>query len=796
LPYGKVVSLKMRNDLYYRLRHDTDFRNRLHILSERIRKSSDKADKDALASTQRNKDLIELYKLSNFNPGLLVPYFFPAYPKTQPLSLRSRPFVFSMLDFIVGGYLVIRASRQIGKCFDCNTLHEVIVDEGPVKIMTAEQLFALCLSMQTEEPELKPGEIPASDWHIDKSVYVERDRIKVRTPTGFSSLKRAFKTHNMAPWLLVTSKHTLKAAGKHIVVRADGAQVWVQDVEVGDMVQTVDGPLFVTHVEQPTQETTWVPMFDFEVDTLEHLHYTSGILSHNSTGLIARQLINSHILPNFRSLYIAPFTEHVKTYASRFREMERAFRFPETSPNCRQNLNLKEYSNGSKVELLRILSSAKDARGKSTDELLYDEYQLFDPELELEVEQTQSQSELPITIYSGTSVTVDTPLESRYVQSSGGVWMMRARDGKHWINCGDPDDVLRVFKPEGPTCPYTGRLLDVTDGDFVHADQNMYKAGRRGLHIPQIIVPDNVQNQVKWAKIYRSFVSADRKKFLQEIMGIPTEEGARELTLEQLKRMCCLEESKEALRKKARQGFYRYVISGCDWGGSDFLPDQKSKVSYTVHAILGLRHDNKFDILHMARYSGMSYREIAGAIANDHEHFGGGPIGTDFGVGAAYNMLLRESPKINADRHIIFYYTGPTSAPISLVDKEHQIYNMYSLNRTESITSLYEAIKHSDGPRIRCYSWAEASSYLEDFMNLYRVPTETAAGNTGFRYRRHGAKADDTLHAVNFAFVIGRLLCNEPLVEDKGLQDSLNALLSGQAHVGLGALFTGPAISG
>jgi hypothetical protein len=99
------------------------------------------------------------------------------------------------------------------------------------------------------------------------------------------------------------------------------------------------------------------------------------------------------------------------------------------------------------------------------------------------------------------------------------------------------------------------------------------------------------------------------------------------------------------------------------------------------------------------------------------------------------------------------------------------------LNRTEAISSLYAAIKE-DPPRIRCYNWKEAQPMLTDFLHLFRVPTESPGTGEGkFLYRRHGSKTDDTLHAINFAYALGRIMIGEPIIEDRALKDRLQTML-------------------
>lgn len=516
-----------------------------------------------------------------------------------------------------------------------------------------------------------------------------------------------------------------------------------------------------------------------------------------SVSTIVRQRILAHLLPKFSSLYIVPHNEHLKTYATKFRELEMAFKYNKIPQRYRQNLHLKEYPNGAKIELMRLLTSTADVRGKTVDELLFDEFQLFDIDFLEDIEQTQKASEMPMTIYSGTSVTVETPLEAKYQDSSQGCWHVRAGNNK-WINCGDPDDVCRIFKPDGPTCPYTGKILNMRDGNFEHAYADRYKAGYVGYHVPQILVPDYVEKAENWLTLYKAFKSYQRPKFLQEILGIPTEEGSREITLKDLQALCCLEEGPDALLAKAQRNDYKFIVSACDWGGSDYNQVLKTKVSYTVHAILGLRHDNTIDILHGARYAGMDYRSIVNCIVKDHKRFCAGAIASDFGAGQAYNMLIRENPDIPAGRHLIFNYTAPGTALLAQQDDGAGMFNQYSLNKTESITLLFEMMKQ-ERPRIRTASWEHMGVFLSDILNVYRIPMDMDYGRTRFRWQRHGSKADDFLHALNFGVVLIRILNGEDMLPDRTLINMIKNVLSGRSgHTGFGA-FAGmkvPIISG
>lgn len=605
-------------DLNVEVRTNAEFRYKLDKLTKEIKALSTSSGADPHTNDRISERILEIYRLCKYNAGLLVPYFFPAYPYDKPLSCSNRPFSYAMFHMQIGGFLCFRAARQIGK----------------------------------------------------------------------------------------------------------------------------------------------------------------------SSSLAARQLIYAHIIENYRSMYIAPHQSFLDTYANRLREMERAFRFYQQYPDYRQNLKYKEYPNGSVTQLVKCLTDTQEARSKTASELLYDESQLLDPDFLPDIEQCQKAMPMPGTIYAGTSTTVESLLETKYLDSSQATWLLRAPGyvspsaGKGWINCGDKEDILKIIQPQGVTNPANGQVIDVKDGMFVHAATQRFELGYLGFHIPQIIIPDYANVPQKWMEIYNAFENYDIKKFLQEVLGIPTEEGMREITLQDLRNMCILPESPDTLKSMCNEtnGRYKYVVSGCDWGGSDYNPAAKTKISYTVHVILGINWDGTMDIVHMKQYAGMDYRAVANEICENHRAYNAIGLASDFGVGAAYNMLLREHPAIKPERHLIFAYSGPQTALIK-PPATGGWFNQYALNRTESITTLYQAVRDR---RIRCYAWDAAKEHLLEFLNLFRVPTELPGGQATFKYQRHGSKADDTLHAVNFAYCLGRIILNEPIVEDPTLRRVFQSQFTGQ----------------
>jgi hypothetical protein len=498
-----------------------------------------------------------------------------------------------------------------------------------------------------------------------------------------------------------------------------------------------------------------------------------------TTSFACRQQMMARLLRGFRSLYVTPRHEQLQTYKNKFRELEKANRFFQRNTHLRQNLGYKEHENGSIVEMAYVLTSAAGIRGKSTDELLFDEYQNFDPELELEVLQTQSASEMRITLYAGTSLTTDSALEARWNESSQASWVMKCSACNHH-NIPLPEfGVMDMIQAPGPCCAKCGKILNVRTGGFVHAFPRLRDVGYVGFHIPQLIVPAVVYNPVRWADIYRmkNRVGGSRQ-FQQEVLGIATEEGEKEISRKQLEAICTLGSDLEPLRLKAQRD-YRWVVSGCDWGGSDYIPELRIKKSTTVHVIMGVLPSGQLDVLHMRRYSGMNYDDIIGDILHNHFAYQGYALASDFGVGAVYNSKLRQ--KIPPERHLMFCYTGPTTELLAEPEGTHQ-YNQWSLNKTESISLIFDAIRQQ---RIRCFAWEIAQEYLQDCLNLFRAPGErgqsggAGSGMKTFIYRSHPTRPNDTLMALNYGFTLGRLLLGEPMLADLSVKIRLEAQLQG-----------------
>lgn len=530
-------------------------------------------------------------------------------------------------------------------------------------------------------------------------------------------------------------------------------------------------PFYFPRSEEPKALTLLdrpytIPLMDMRMNSQVTL--LTGRQVGKSSTLIIRNRIMSDIVSNYGVLYVAPHPTHLKTFVNRYRKMEAWFQYPVTNRKFRNNLDRKENPNGAITEMVHALDDATPLRGKSADEVDIDEYQSFDPSHEYELRQVMRASKFKNSIRTGTALTVDNPLNIKFEEGSQGRWVIRCAHG-HYTNMGVADHVLRCIRPDGMYCvPCRTKGLKTKinpmDGFYDHAYPGRADEGHVSIHAPQLIVPAYVNDPVEWLTIYDDFTSYPEARFLQEVAGIATDAATREITREDLMAICDNDLGNYEQRKqRARDGYYRWIISGCDWGGSDHNAATKTKQSYTYHCIIGITAAGRIDILHFEQHSGMRYEVIAEKIAIQHAAFRGNALASDFGAGQAYNMLMRKH--MPASRHFVFNYTAPNTAALATPAHDH-MFNQFSLNKTEAITTLYLAIKSA---RIRCFGWSEAMPHLMQFLNLARVPVDKEYSSM-FKYIRHGVNPDDALHACCFAFAMLRVVINEGIVVDPSLR--------------------------
>ncbi len=737
MPFAPELLLTPENlDLSLRLREDYEFKEKMRRLLARMNEL-EATVKPGDPTYKQKKDAVlhSIWRDCGRNCSLLVPFFFPKMMRGQPMSMINRPFNMVLLYSMVYQSTVLRGSRQIGKA-----LH---VDA----------------KVQTPSGWIRMGDIKVGDIILGgdgepctvMAVFPQGEKEIYEVTFDDGSKTRCCIEHNWkVNYGLGWSVQTLG----QLLLGERWRDAWIPTVEKR------------RRRFRSIRPAGRAPAVCITVDSPDHTFLTDDfIVTHNTTTVGVFQRLMARLISRFHSLYVAPHMEPLITYGRKFKEISDQFSDTVISTKFKQNLYYREYPNLSTVEMLRIQSSATPARGKTKDVIIFDESQLFDPTLETELLEVLNDSPFQQAFYAGTSTTTETLLESQYQLGTQGTWHIEKRNGTV-LDCGDPDELLKHIGQFGLMDPYDNdRPLDPLAGHFRFHNVDGFEKRIVSIHVPQVINPKIIATPADWGSIYKTSIR-DRVKCIQEKLGIPVKEADQEITQNDLERICVLTDSPEERKLKCRKGYYRFITSGFDWGGSDYNAITKAKQSATAHTIIGVSPDDRIHILHMKRHAGRGYRQIINDIVADHRAYSAGGMASDFGGGQLYHMLLREHPHINAKRHIIFDYDDPDSPMCRPMSKDVQLENAFMLNRTDSITDLYMKIV-SEPPVFLAPTWDESGEYLVDFLHMTRVIIEEGkAGKKRFKYNRHGSKMDDIVHSTNMAYSLLKLGLNQLYIND------------------------------
>ena len=156
-------------------------------------------------------------------------------------------------------------------------------------------------------------------WCIDKD-HREKHEIAMDDSKKFTHIQETsfdsdfghvdylFRTVPYEVWELKTESKALIAADKHRVIDENHNVVWIEDLRVGDKLITDNG---IEEVKLVRSLDVRTHMYCLEVnsddvnDSMNHLFYTDGILSHNTTTSAAFLLWKAMFTPDFQILITA-----------------------------------------------------------------------------------------------------------------------------------------------------------------------------------------------------------------------------------------------------------------------------------------------------------------------------------------------------------------------------------------------------------------------------------------------------------------------------------------------------------
>lgn len=193
---------------------------------------------------------------------------------------------------------------------------------------------------------------------------------EILTPTGFQPLGQIFETVPFECWNLETENgKCITVADTHIFINQYGDEVYCEDLFEGDEIQTIDGIEIIKHIA-PTLR--YEHMYDVSVMDNNHLYYTNGIVSHNTTTTMAYLLHQAITRKNITIAILANKGETAKEVLDRIKFAYEELPWFVQVGVKEWNARSVKFDNGSRI--LTASTSSSSIRGKSISVLYLDEF--------------------------------------------------------------------------------------------------------------------------------------------------------------------------------------------------------------------------------------------------------------------------------------------------------------------------------------------------------------------------------------------------------------------------------------
>lgn len=490
-------------------------------------------------------------------------------------------------------------------------------------------------------------------------------------------------------------------------------------------------------------------------------------LSKTST-LAARGILQSVSTPNFSTLYVTPLYEQIRRFSANYVRP-----FIQNSPvkalfvgeNTVESVLQRTFNNQSKMIFSFAGISCDRTRGVSTNRLVVDEGQDLD-ELHLPIlRETLSASPYgELVDIAGTPKSLSNTMEKVWKMTSQAEWVMKCVKCGHWNVPSLTHDVERMLGPHSESISYENpgircgkcyqrRSIFPQAGRWIHAyPEKRWKWA--GYHAPQIIFPMHYAIPDKWATVLSKREGGGNTPlnvFYNEVLGESYDIGSRIITITDLQRACLLPWTRNLseAEKAYNPDDYACVVLSCDWGGGGEL-----QLSFTVYAVMGIRHDGTVDVIFAYRSlrpheheweaklaAGLATRFKCQAIV--HDYTGAGSLRESFIVGAGY-PIGRIVPVAYVRYGIAvrpFQFKPGTKAR----PRSH-----YQVDKSRSLLLTCQQIKHQ---RIQFfkddYVSPEDEGLLRDFLALMDEKADSRFGADTYTIVRDPALKDDFAQAVN-----------------------------------------------
>jgi hypothetical protein len=478
-----------------------------------------------------------------------------------------------------------------------------------------------------------------------------------------------------------------------------------------------------------------------QIYNLQHPHklLKTGRQVEKSTMLANEFIVNSIVIPYFKSLYVSPSHDQTRTFSNQKLKpwmedspvIEKYFQNSQVSKQVFE----KSFTNGSIGFLRSAFLNADRTRGISADQLFLDEIQDILVSNVPVITETLSHSEYGIKTFAGTPKTLENTIQQYWELSSQCEWLVpcACRTPVFWNFLDE-----RNIGKNGPICQNCGKGINPSTGKWVSFDSSRDIMGYR---ISQIMVPWMYQNPQKWKELIWKLENLSKATFYNEVLGISYDSSNKPISRSDIIASC---NPKYPYRPRADEWTRRTeLFAGVDWGeGTDGSEhNEKGKIkpaSYTVLTIGCYVDPVHFHYLYYRRFTGKdAHPEICIAeIIQIIKAFRCIAVGVDWGHGWGVNSRIESA--LSESRVMQFQHVGNQKQRKKYDDIGHKI----QLARTEVMTDFITDLK--DGKFI-LPPWEAIKGLTEDWEHIYAEYNESTRM---MKYDHKLSEPDDGLHSA------------------------------------------------
>lgn len=458
-------------------------------------------------------------------------------------------------------------------------------------------------------------------------------------------------------------------------------------------------------------------------------------------------LIDSIMIPHFRTLYISPSREQTSKFSntrlSKIIHYSPLIRNTYVNPKLPNNVLLQILANGSEMSLSYADDDPDRVRGITADRELIDEVQdiLYDAVIPV-VKECMANSDHGYVIYAGTPKSMENTIEYIWKNSTQSEWIMECEGCGSWQFVDSSKSIGRT----GIVCVKCDKSLNPRKGKWYDFNP---RAHVKGFHISQPILPKNNDVPMRWRRILEKLETYSETKFKNEVLGMSDAIGTRYISQEELIELCDPNYFVRLPLPPGMQKGIRVIAGGVDWGGGTGSADV---VSRTVAWVFGLTHEFKMKTLFFKVFTEDNPAANVEEVAKIFDECGCQLVVGDAGGGAIANSMLRD--RLGQQRVTQCQYGGGVGFD-KLIRWSRQA-KRYLVNRTASIDSFMMALKNQEVvfPHVR-----QMATPIQDILNEYEEMVQAGQQSGGRRVWRHAPTApDDCLHAQIYAWLAMKII--------------------------------------